>query len=109
MFFIAGLEIGILEQKIRAVAKGSNYGQEGSAFQYLVTGLRSNVAAFNELFGNKGFTLAVRSDLSVAMDMLCKMTGTQTVAARASSDEIFNEGSPGSALCELDHVFFLYI
>ena len=70
-----------------------------------VTGLRSNVAAFNELFGNKGFTLAVRSDLSVAMDMLCKMTGTQTVAARASSDEIFNEGSPGSALCELDHVF----
>lgn len=109
MFFIAGLEIGILEQKIRAVAKGSNYGQEGSAFQYLVTGLRSNVAAFNELFGNKGFTLAVRSDLSVAMDMLCKMTGTQTVAARASSDEIFNEGSPGSALCELDRVFFLYI
>ena len=73
-----------------------------------VTGVRSNVAAFNELFGNKGFTLAVRSDLSVAMDMLCKMTGTQTVAARASSDEIFN-GVLGVLWVSWIMFFFVYL
>ncbi|CAO2192110.1 unnamed protein product [Urochloa humidicola] len=89
----ASLEIDIQERKRQAVAKGSiDRYQEESPLRHLVTGVRSNVAAFNKLFGGKGLTLAVCSDLNVARDMLCKMIKLETVAALVSGDELLDAG-----------------
>lgn len=60
--------------------------------------MRSNVTAFYELFGGREFTLAGKSDLNVARDLMCKMIPMQPEIAKVRCGEM---PGGGSALCEL--------
>lgn len=62
-----------------------------------VNGVCSNVTAFYELLGGREFILAVKSDLNVARDLMCKMIPMPPEIAKVRCDEM---PGGGSALCD---------